>query len=78
MKDLLMLIIDFYTYQSGHVLDSKEDLMRPATMAKAYYNMNKKRPIINLEPMYDAHGFGNRVIKYLARKMKHKLIFTPF
>ena len=52
--------IDFYTYQSGHLLDNKEDLMSPATMAKACYNMDKKLPVINLEPMYEAHGFGNR------------------
>jgi hypothetical protein len=53
-------LVDFYTYQSGHVLNNKDDLMSPATMAEAYYNMDKKLPIINLEPMYEAHGFGNR------------------
>lgn len=53
-------LIDFYTYQAGHIFDSEADAKKPVTMASKYYSFEPKLPIMNFEPMYEAHGFGNR------------------
>lgn len=53
-------LIDFYTYQSGHIFNSEADAKKPAEMAREYYRFQPKLPIMNFEPMYEAHGFGNR------------------
>lgn len=52
--------IDFYTYQSGHMYNNFESLMSPNKMALDYYHNEKAMPIMNAEPMYEAHGFGNK------------------
>jgi hypothetical protein len=43
--------LDFYMYQSGHNLDKVSTL--PADMARYFYNLPQKRPIVNGEPIYE-------------------------
>ena len=45
----------FYAYQSGHDLGWEE---RPATLAAQYRALPVRRPIVNLEPPYEGHGYG--------------------
>jgi hypothetical protein len=52
--------IDFYTFQSGHMYYNPDSLMSPYLLAQDYYNNYEVKPIFNAEPMYEAHGFGNR------------------
>jgi hypothetical protein len=52
--------IDFYTFQTGHMYNGMRDIMAPVNMSLASYNLTPTLPVINLEPMYEAHGFGNR------------------
>ena len=71
-------LIDFYTYQAGHIFDSEDDAKKPAMMAKKYYSLEPKLPIMNFEPMYEAHGFGNRFGRfnefYLRRSFWYSIL----
>jgi hypothetical protein len=48
---------DFYMYQSGH---SKEQQHLPYELAQKFYKMPVKRPIVNGEPCYEGHAYGNK------------------
>lgn len=56
--------VDFYTYQSGHSYNEHSDLMLPVKMAEVYRQGYPKKPIMNLEPMYEAHGYGHRFLRF--------------
>lgn len=47
--------LDFYAYQSGHDGDW---LARSAALAEQYLDL-PPRPIVNLEPCYEGHGYGS-------------------
>jgi hypothetical protein len=47
--------LDFYMYQSGH----HPDQTTPYQLAQRFATKSVKRPVINGEPCYDGHGFGN-------------------
>lgn len=56
--------IDFYTYQSGHMYREHSDLMSPVLLAQKYLTEYPIKPILNLEPMYEAHGYGNQFLRF--------------
>lgn len=58
--------IDFYTYQSSHCYDAHDDLLLPAVMGEQGYRRTPVKPVMNLEPMYEAHGYGNRFGRFDA------------
>lgn len=58
--------IDFYTYQSCHNFNAHEDMLLPAQMGAVEYGRTPVKPAMNLEPMYEAHGFGNRFGRFDA------------
>ena len=49
-------LLDFYTYQSGHVVAEHSNQY---TAAKSYYESPVKRPVVNSEFCYEGHGYGN-------------------
>lgn len=56
--------IDFYTYQSGHMYDDHSNLMSPVVLSEKYRTDYPVKPILNLEPMYEAHGYGYRFLRF--------------
>jgi hypothetical protein len=47
--------LDFYMYQSGHHVDQTTAYL----LAERFAGKSVKRPVVNGEPCYEAHGFGN-------------------
>ncbi len=47
--------LDFYMFQSGH--DAPQDL--PVKLSTKFAGLVPKRPMVNGEPCYEGHGFGN-------------------
>jgi hypothetical protein len=47
--------LDFYMYQSGH----HPDQTTPYQLAQRFATKSVRRPVVNGEPCYDGHGFGN-------------------
>lgn len=48
--------LDFYMYQSCHYIETQQDAYR---LAEAFAAKPIKRPIVNGEPAYEGHGYGN-------------------
>ncbi len=57
--------VDFYMYQSGH---SAAEQSSSYTLARRFYDMQVKRPIVNSEPCYEGHGKmgGDGLAKFSA------------
>lgn len=68
--------IDFYTYQSGHMLSSQEQFLSPASMGLGLWNRKPSLPVMNLEPMYEAHGYGNRFGRFDERDVRRAFWFS--
>lgn len=49
--------LDFYMYQSSHMLESQDLAYK---LAEQFYIKETKRPIVNGEPCYEGHAHGNR------------------
>lgn len=50
-------VADFYMFQSGH--NAKiENLNTPISLAKSFYELEAKKPIINSEPCYEQMGYS--------------------
>jgi len=47
--------LDFYMYQSGHGVDQST----PYLLARRFAEKPIKRPVVNGEPCYEGHGFGD-------------------
>lgn len=56
-------LLDFYMYQSSH---GRNDQHLAYEMAEAFYRKAVKRPVINGEPCYEGHGFGNEYGRFSA------------
>ena len=48
--------LDFYMYQSGHRVEEQANAY---TLAQRFATKAVKRPVVNGEPCYDGHSFGN-------------------
>lgn len=55
--------LDFYMYQSCH--DRKGQHLA-YDMAEIFYQKSVKRPVVNGEPCYEGHGFGNEYGRFSA------------
>lgn len=55
--------LDFYTYQSGHNAEGQHYAYH---LAEAFYEKKVKRPVVNAEPCYEGHGYGNRYGRFTA------------
>jgi hypothetical protein len=49
--------LDFYAYQSGHYRDRQE---LTTELAERYLALPARKPVINLEPCYEGHGWGDK------------------
>lgn len=68
--------IDFYTYQSGHMLSTMKQFYSPATLAEKSWQREPVLPVMNLEPMYEAHGYGNRFGRFGAGDVRRAFWFS--
>lgn len=55
--------LDFYMYQSGHY---GQEQQLPYTMAEEFSKKAVRRPVINGEPCYEGHGYGNSYGRFNA------------
>jgi hypothetical protein len=53
--------LDFYAYQAGHLHDEQD---RAHTLAAHYLSRPVRRPIMDLEPCYEGHGYGGGLGRY--------------
>lgn len=60
--------LDFFSYQSGHYND-RPDLA--AVLAGQYLAKPIRRPIVNLEPCYEAHGYAHGFGRFSATEVRH-------
>ena len=68
--------VDFYTYQSGHMWDNQDHYMSHADMALQSFELSPRLPVMNLEPMYEAHGYGNRFGRFGAADIRRAFWFS--
>lgn len=54
-------VLDFYMYQSSHNIESQNYAY---TLAESFYNSPVKKPIMNGEPCYENHAFGENGGRY--------------
>lgn len=55
--------IDFYMYQSGHMIEAQDLNYAPA---REFYGKNIKKPVLNGEPCYEGSGHGYRYGRFTA------------
>ena len=58
---------DFFVYQSGHDIDAQE---RCYELAALYRQRAIRKPVINLEPAYERHGYGRGAGRYTAADVR--------
>ncbi len=59
--------LDFYMYQSGHRLEEQQFCY---TLAENFYQKEPQRPVINGEPCYEGHGYGNQYGRFSALSVR--------
>ena len=59
--------LDFYIYQSGHTVHEQHLAYKSA---EQFLSTSVKRPIINGEPCYEAHGYGNAYGRFTASDVR--------
>lgn len=62
--------LSFYAYQSGHYQD-RPDL--PARLAQQYLELAPRKPVMNLEPCYEGHGYGRGTGRFGAADVRRAL-----
>lgn len=62
--------LSFYAYQSGHY-PGRPDL--PAGLARQYLKLAPRKPVMNLEPCYEGHGFGGGAGRFTAADVRRAL-----
>lgn len=67
--------LSFYAYQSGHDLD-RQDLA--AGLAGQYLALAPRKPVMNLEPCYEGHGYGAGAGRFAAADVRRSLWTSVF
>jgi hypothetical protein len=62
--------LSFYSYQSGHYRD-RQDLT--IGLAQQYLALTPRKPVINLEPCYEGHGYGSGAGRFSAADVRRAL-----
>lgn len=62
--------LDFYSYQAGHDIDHQD---RTTSLASLYLAKPVRRPIIDLEPCYEGHGYGSGAGRYRNAQVRNAL-----
>lgn len=60
----------FYAYQSGHYGD-RQDLT--TALARQYLDLAPRKPVMNLEPCYEGHGYGAGAGRFSAADVRRAL-----
>lgn len=60
--------LDFYSYQAGHHIDHQD---RAHALAQLYLQKEVRRPIIDLEPCYEGHGYGSGAGRFRAHHVRN-------
>ncbi len=53
--------LSFYAYQCGHYQDRLDLTIR---LARQYLDLAPRKPVINLEPCYEGHGYGGEAGRF--------------
>ena len=69
-------LVDFLMYQSGHMYDDFTSLLSPARMAQDYVQSAPDFPVMNAEPMYEAHGFGNKFGRFTESYLRRAFWYS--
>lgn len=64
------LELDFYTYQSGHMLQEQDQCF---TIPAQFLARGDGKPVVNTEPAYEAHGHGFGYGRYTAFDIRRAL-----
>lgn len=59
--------LDFFVYQSGHEADAQD---RCHTLAEQYRSRILRKPVINLEPAYEQHGYHHGGGRFTAAQVR--------
>lgn len=59
--------LDFYSYQAGHDHERQD---RAWLLAEQYLASTVRRPIMDLEPCYEGHGYGGGAGRYRADEVR--------
>jgi hypothetical protein len=59
--------LDFYMYQSSHMLESQDLAYK---LAEQFYAKEVKRPIVNGEPCYEGHAHGSRYGRFSSFEVR--------
>ncbi|MDM4761550.1 DUF4038 domain-containing protein [Galbitalea sp. SE-J8] len=59
--------IDYYSYQAGHDVGWQD---RAVAMAREYADLKPTRPVVSMEPPYEAHGYGGGTFRHTARTVR--------
>lgn len=59
--------LDLYSYQAGHHEDRQDLAWR---LAEQYLDQRRRRPVMDLEPCYEGHGFGGGLGRYRAAEVR--------
>jgi hypothetical protein len=61
------LSLDFYMFQSGHGGESFDD---PFKLAEKFRRYKIRRPVVNGEPCYEGHAYGNHYPRFSAFEVR--------
>jgi Protein of unknown function (DUF4038) len=67
--------LSFYSYQSGHHHDQQH---LAADLARRYLALPGAKPVMNLEPCYEGHGYGGGAGRYAAADVRRALWRSVF
>lgn len=59
--------LDFYMYQSGHIIEEQD---KPYRLGTIYDQKQPKKPIVNGEPCYEGHSFGFKYGRFGAFEVR--------
>jgi len=59
--------LDFYSYQAGHHVDRQQLTWE---LAERYRGKPVARPVVDLEPCYEGHGYGAGAGRYLRHEVR--------
>jgi hypothetical protein len=67
--------LSFYSYQSGHHHDQQQ---LAADLARRYHALPAAKPVMNLEPCYEGHGYGGGAGRFTAADVRRALWRSVF
>ena len=59
--------LDFYSYQAGHNVERQQLTWE---LAEHYRGRSVPRPVVDLEPCYEGHGYGGGAGRYLRHEVR--------